>query len=382
LAGLLILPAAFRLLLETMSAPRLRWGVMSAAAAASAGVFLVHYRVVMFLALLIVAYLVSSTIIHLAPRPLWRSLPAWIGRIGIVAAGAMLLASPWFIMVTRTIIAPLAAGGHAPPTPLDSLPWGYLDPASGRAVYILALLGLAYSALRARWFGLMLTLWTALLYLSANKGVVALPGMGGVNQNSVDIVLFIPLCILAGWVVGDGLMTLASRLPVRWRWSLAGAVVIAVSGLAIIGAQRLIPLVGPTTVLIRQADLPALAWAEAHLPADAEVLINPFLWGYGIYAGQDGGYYLTPLAGRATVPPPVLYAEGPRPRIETILEISRQVENLGRDAPGLRRLMDAHGLTHVFLGRRGGVISPKALKQSDLFEVIYDHDGVTIFKTH
>ena len=31
---------------------------------------------------------------------------------------------------------------------------------------------------------------------------------------------------------------------------------------------------------------------------DATVLINPFTWGYGLYAGNDGGFWISPLAGR------------------------------------------------------------------------------------
>jgi hypothetical protein len=364
---------------------------LALAVVACAGLFLVHARVAVFLAILLAAYALTDTALHLADRPVWRSVGRMVWRGVIIALPAILLILPWFVQVAGQV----AGGSGAPrpgPTPLTELPWGYINPGFGRLVFWLALAGLAWSVLKGRSFGLLLVLWSGLLYIMANKGVVAIPWRTGINQNSVDIFLFIPLCALSGWLVGDGLemlqggwARLRSLMPRRaaavFDGLLLAALAAALCVLSSLGAQKMLPLVSPNTTLIRLADLPALAWAESRIPQNEVVLINPFLWGYGIYAGQDGGYYLSSLAGRATLPPPVLYADGSQESKQRIVELSRQVSELGHDPAALRRLMDANGMRYIFLGARGGVISPKALRQSELFELMYAEDGVFIFQT-
>jgi hypothetical protein len=131
---------------------------------------------------------------------------------------------------------------------------------------------------------------------------------------------------------------------------------------------------------MRQADRPALEWIETNLPDNETVLINPFLWGYGIYAGQDGGYWITPLAGRKTLPPPNLYSMGNPQDIENISRSCQLVLDKGKDPAALHELMRLQGVRYIYSGRRGGVLSPKALQESTLFNLVYAQDGVWIFE--
>ena len=43
-------------------------------------------------------------------------------------------------------------------------------------------------------------------------------------------------------------------------------------------------------------------------------------------------------------------------------------------------MMTDAGIQYLFTGVRGGVISPQALKDSPLFELVYQADGASTFK--
>lgn len=380
LTGLLLLPTGLYLVYygrQERGAPRL--GLTLLAGLACAGLFLTHYRVAAFLALWFLAAGVAETIRSLNRLPLWVTLPKVIGYPLLVAVVAALFSLPWWPSFSRTMLAP-ALNAAPLPQPLTSLTWGYLTPAFGRQLLLLAGLGLFWALLRLRWFGPTLALWVALLFMSANLGTVRLPLAGTINKTSVEISLFLPITTLAGYFVADGFLSLKRRLPHPLRWPYQVAALLGVAALAWQGARATLPLVNPQTVLSRSADLQALAWIEAHLPQQATILINPFLWGYGLYAGQDGGYWITPLTGRRTIPPPALYGLGERERIRPISTLCRAVLNEGKDPARLAALMDSAGLQYVYIGQRGGVLSPQALRQSALFRLIYQEGGVYLFR--
>jgi hypothetical protein len=133
---------------------------------------------------------------------------------------------------------------------------------------------------------------------------------------------------------------------------------------------------------LRDADRPAIAWIDEHLPEQATILVNPFTWGYGLYAGNDGGYWITPLTGRQTIPPPVLYGFDNRTdKILGINEIIRKAMENSSDPTALHSLMKEENIGYLFIGRRGGVFSPRSVQESGLFQLLYQKDGVWIFQT-
>jgi hypothetical protein len=277
------------------------------------------------------------------------------------------------------MIAPRLGLGPVAPTPLV-VDWGLLTPASGKAALVLAVAGLVWSIIRARWFGPVLALWIGLLYLSANQGMLVLPVSTGINKTSVEIMLFMPIAILGGFLISDLVHLTINFLPLRLRRPYYLGIALVASALALIGAQKLLPILNPATLLFRQADRQAIAWIDQNLPPGEQFLINPFLWGYGLYAGQDGGYWITPLSGRRTLPPPVLYGLGNPGDVSEITQASRQALDKGKDPAGLYALLMQHRINYVFTGERGGAISPAALHKSPLFETLYHQDGVWIFR--
>lgn len=380
LAGLIVLPVGMRLIQAAIRRPRPSARLALVGGLACVGLFLIHYRVIVFLAALLIAYGLAEVIRQLDKRPVWRTLPPMLVRGALAAVCAMLLALPQVWRVFTGLLAPRLAAGMSDPQPLTSIPWGYLTPAQGRAVLILGLVGLVWSVLRARWVGPLLALWTGLLYLSANQGTLRLPILGGVNLTSVEIILFVPLTILGGWLIADVLRLIGQQLPQPVRLGYWALVPVVGLGWTLAAAPSLLTVLNPTTFLLRQADLPAMTWVSQNVPPEETLLINPFAWGYGYYAGQDGGYYLSAYAGRKTMPPTVLYAQGQPDYVAQVNQVCQQVLDRGKDAAGLHGLMTTRGIDYVYLGARGGTISPQALRQSSLFELLYAQEGVYIFK--
>lgn len=379
LAGLLILPAAVALIETLATYPWRRSGALLwTAAAVCAGLFLTHYRVTAFMALWLAARVLAETLRRLDRRAIWSTLAEIGGRYLAVGLVAILLTLPWWPQLWQQMLAPrLANRGEI--VALD-ISWGYLTPVYGRAVMWLALLGLLVSILRLGWFGPTLALWVGLMFMSANQGSISLPLAGSVDKLSVEITLFAPLCVLAGYAISSLLAPVRRYAPV-WAWRAAAAVAAVVAaGLALAAAPKMLNLLNPTTILLRQADRPALEWVQANLPPEARIAINPFLWGYGAYAGQDGGYWISPITGRQTLPPIVTYNLGERDLIDSVNATSQAMLNYGKDPQQLYQVLQVHSIDYVYLGRRGGAISPQALSESELFRLRYHQDGVWIFE--
>ncbi|MCC7129515.1 MAG: hypothetical protein IT297_03860 [Anaerolineae bacterium] len=398
LTGLLVLPAGAALLgrllqgrvfrpaalpgapaqgAEVSKPGALRLAVLSAVA--GGGLLLIHYRVRGFLALLMLAVFISELLRSLDKLPLWVSLSRALVWVGAALALGVLVSLPWWRGLFNTLLRPIVELGASQPEPL-ALDWGYLLPAYGKAALWLALAGLAIAILRARWFGPALALWVGLLFMSANQGVVSLPLAGQINKTSVEIMLFMPIAVLGGYALSVALRALERLTPARLRPLGVPLIGLGMLYVCWLGIRQLMPVLNPTTLLFRQPDRPALAWVAENIPPDQTVLINPFLWGYGAYAGRDGGYWITPLAGVKTMPPNLLYGMGSKPDFARVNRISQAALDLAGDPPALRQMMIQEGVQYLFAGRRGGAFSPRLLANSGLFEMLYAQDGVWVFK--
>lgn len=386
LAGTLILPAAIFFIREILDRPgREKTGPLLLGALTAAGMFLTHYRVAAFFAVWLAAFMIAEILRSLHRRPLWRSLPDLALTFAAVGAFAIVLSLPWWPSLFSTMLAPALEAGPRAGARLLKVEWNFLTPAYGRQLLWLATAGLVVSIARLRWFGPTLLLWVGMLFISAGQGMIRLPLAGNVNKTSVEIFLFFPISILSGYFSAEMIRLLLAGLlraglPPRLRFFALAAVALIITVGSVFGARKVAALYNPVTVLARAADRPALEWVDANLPPDAVVLINPFLWGYGLYAGQDGGFWITPVAGRRSIPPPVLYGLNPRDQIKAITQPAAQALKAGKDPQALYDLMQRHGSRYVYLGRRGGVISPAGLASSPLFRVVYHAEGAWVFE--
>jgi hypothetical protein len=215
-----------------------------------------------------------------------------------------------------------------------------------------------------------------LLFLLANLDFLKLPGSGLISNISVEIILFIPISILGGYFIDQLLLRWKELIPNRFI-SLSYAFVFILFGfVAYLGSKQLVSILNPITILSRQADLPAIEWVSEHIPKDETIVINPFAWGYSLYAGNDGGYWIEPLSGSLTIPPPVLY--GLNHDAGEISQLSQEIIASSSDPAEMRDLLISQNLHYIFTGAKGGVIPPEKLASSGLFDLLYHQDGVWI----
>lgn len=385
LAGLLILPAILAFARHMMDEERnlsnkFRLNAALAACLVVAGLLLVHYRVAAFAACLLIAYVISLA------RFNREKLPGLAQRAGLSASLLLLvpflLTLPWMAPTFTRHILPVLSLDQARHTPLfGDFSWRYLTAGLGTYAMGLAGLGLIWGLFRRPRFSTAMLLWVVLLFFLSNLGALGLPGAGFVNNSSVVITLFAPISLLAGYFAAEILSTSPKFLPEVYRKPLQWSLLAGLLVLNILGARQLLSILNPATEIFRAADRPALAWIDQHVPEQETILINPFNWGYGIYAGYDGGFWIAPLAGRPTMPPAILYGAGPIEEVQQIIAFSQEVIDRGDDPQALWDLMHANDIRYVYLGARGGAISPKALSSNPLFETLYEADGAYLFQT-
>lgn len=396
LAGLLILPAVVvlaRLWLADSSpitGPNVkethrpeaayRAALILLSGIALGGLFLVHYRVIIFALCLLGPYLLAQTTLK---RHLFGQKLRWAAAyLALAGAAAILLSLPWLVpAVARTFLSHINSAISPNAELFGDFAWRYLTSALGRQAMAAAGLGLVWSILKRQRFGIVLVAWVVLLFVMANLDTIQLPGSGYINNSSVAIMLFVPIAVLAGYFASElvtGWIEISSR-PL-WHWS-ATIVTVALSlAVAFAGARQLLPILNPETFLARQADLQAISWMDANLPQDETVLTNPFLWAYGMYAGQDGGYWIMSLSGIQNIPPPQIYGLGDPAVVQKVNTICEETIKRSEDTQSLWNYLNEQGIRFVYIGRRGGVLSPQALLDSGLFLPRYSQAGVWVFE--
>jgi hypothetical protein len=377
LTGLLVLPVIIVLIqswIDGVGKPKKTWIIILGAISAG-GLFMIHYRVLAFMACLVISFLIFHSIYN---RSVKRNSPAQL--LFVVIAMAVLgiaIVLPWFIQTVQTSLLPYINNASANTVPLfRDFTWSYLTSALGMQALVLAGLGLLWGILKLQRLPFIMIVWVIFLFLIANLAAFKLPGAGLVNNSSVEIMLFLPISILGGYFAGELLAQWRQLIPDGLVFPSVGVLIILISIVAYFGAKQLIPIINPITILSRSADLKAMQWISENIPADETVVINPFAWGYGLYAGNDGGYWISPLSGRQSLPPALIYSLSPE--VAEINSLSQQVISLAPDPAAFRRFMQSHQLDYIYLGARGGVISPQRLISSNLFTVLYHQDGVWV----
>jgi hypothetical protein len=379
LAGLLILPAAFVLVKLFIESPHsgAKYWLILLSGITTGGLFMVHYRVVLFLGCLIFLCMVVYSLGN-KTAPFNRPVRE-LSSVLILALAGILLVSPWMFQTVKNTILPLISTSGSGSIPLfQDFSWAYLTAAMGKQTLVLAGLGLIWGMVRRERFAYLLLSWVMLLFFIANLVALSLPGGNLVNNTSVEIMLFIPISILGGYVI-DQIISSWRSLPSKLvTIPVTGIIFVILSLAAYLGSRQLVSIINPVTVLSRQADLPAMDWINLKIPTNETIVINSFNWGYGLYAGNDGGYWISPLTGRLTIPPPVLY--GMDNEMSKINGLVQQVVETSSDPKKFHDLLIAHQLRYIYIGARGGIISPQKLSGSGLFEQLYQQDGTWIFR--
>jgi hypothetical protein len=185
------------------------------------------------------------------------------------------------------------------------------------------------------------------------------------------IILFLPLSL-----AGGGLLAWVSGQLVPRRWVVPVTMLLIVVG-SVWGATTMIDIVKPLTVLVRPADIRAMFWIRENTSPDAYFAINVWPWSLipTRYAGTDGGYWISVLTNRRSILPSAFYNSGDLPA--NLLNTWAQTNSL--DDPEIRAHLQAAGITHIYIGVRGGHLLPEHLLNRPFIQLIYHDEQVYIF---
>ncbi|MGC8872964.1 MAG: DUF6541 family protein [Chloroflexia bacterium] len=367
--GLFLLPIGAHLLQRWLERRPLQGGLGLVTTIAAAGLLVTHLRIAAFFALWAVLFLLATLVgrrysAQEMARPLLRAL--------LAAAGAVVLTAPWLLRSVRLLWLPAAREW---PTSVDGLSFYYITAGAGIWVARVAPCGIGAGLLLRRRAAILLLAWSALLFLLATGAMPGLSQGGLVDSLSVNVALYVPLALGVALAAGAAAQ-FVQRIPVWGKGWLRPAAAVALIGLSLWGARSLRQVVNPQTGLLSHADLEAIAWIGSHTPPDAVFLIQSYEWMPHVFAGSDGGYWIEPLTGRRTWPPPALYGLGESSEVAHINEVARTAAESRGEA--LHTLLRQEGIAYVYLGRYGGSLTPEKLCRP-YFRPAYVRDGVWVF---
>ncbi|MFW5941773.1 MAG: hypothetical protein ACOCXI_08225 [Chloroflexota bacterium] len=368
LTGVLLLPVLLALTWQALRAdapPQRLWWLVALLAA---GLALIHFRVfLVYLPFVPLAWLVAGR---------GRRLQALLAATGL----GLLLAGPrlWeLFQMTQGTRRGMLTGGLGS---YNEFPWAYVTVGWERAFLAaagLALLLALVPAVRGRlWalFALALAAWSGLVLLL----LFYAPASWLINLNSAYIVFFVPLALILGVTAGEVEAWWRQRGP--WALPLYAMSGVAIAALSLFGMRQQIDILNPVTRLARTADVAAIAWVDDNVPPQATVAVNSWHWLGSTWAGSDGGAWLLPLTGRATTTPPAdyIYNREMVRRVAAFNQAAEAVEDWS-DPTAAEWLRD-EGVTHIFVGRRGGFFDPAELLRNPALTLLYGYDGVFVFE--
>jgi hypothetical protein len=372
LTGLVLLPIFLGVVWQWAMTER-AWRFVPFIGLLAAGIVLAHYRVTLMTA--------SAVVILIGLNGLfarWR-LAEWgqvIGRLiaAAVIAGGLIGPWVWHVFISLRQGYPIEMGIIKPVFfQLDRLgPYVLNYPTN------LVFLGLLLVALIAGWLRrqrvvISLSLWVVVMW------VLSGPRLAGAFMDTISVVisLYIPASIIIGWFLVACGMWLARRWPAT-RWVMSAGLI----GLAAWGAVTIANIVEVNAPYVQPDDLPAMAWIRNNLPASARFMVNTFHFAYSdnYVLGSDAGYWLPLLAGRTAITAPMIYTaeRAAWPDFgERLVAFDRLNGQL--TTPEALALLQKEGITHVYVGQRGGPIVAAELLKSSNFKLVYQNRGAYVF---
>jgi hypothetical protein len=343
-----------------------RWWLVGILAA---GLFLIHFRV----------------LVYYLPFPVLVLLVSRFRRLRLLLASAVLA----FLLILPRLLDLLAGTnpvqrlGRTIPD-YNTFPSSYLTTGWEQAFLVLAAAAFLFTLIaalrRQAWVVLPFVLvgWAAALFALLSMDRLGLPVPSLVNLNSMYITLFVPLAIFLAVVFGQLWELLKQQgWPVCLTgYFLAGAMLAA---MLVFGVRSQVTMLNPQTLLVKPEDMEGLRWLDENLMQDTLTAVNSWRWLGETWAAADGGAWILPLTGLAVTTPPIDHIYNP--------DLFKQVREFNHAASAVSDWSDPaqvdwlreQGVSHIYVGKRGGFFDPAKLKANPQTELLFDQDGVFIF---
>jgi len=343
------------------------------------GLFLIHYRVTIFFVVFCLVWLVLWG--WYQRRDPKKLLPGLRNVLGALAVGAVLV-GPWLSRLGTDFILPLntfparLTGSQA----YNAMPWSLVWSGSDRVLLPMAGAGLLLALWRKKRDLIAIGLWVPAAFVLVNPSLWGGRPTWLVTNSSLVISLYLPVAVLAGYFTASFAHAIEKRVTQKWQlaWRTALGCILAI--VALRGAWTSVNMVNPSTVLVTESDLQAFEWIKAEVSTDAVFLVNSRPWQLGMYMGTDAGWWIPLLTGRQVTLPPVLYTMGSPDYVKRVDRIAELTQQASPDETRMLNLLHDVGVTHVYVGARGGPLALKSLLESAYFRRVYSSGEVWIFQ--
>lgn len=402
LAGQVILTTGVIFVWDNLRASKISWGLLSLAFISLAGLFLTHYRVLLFL---LPFYLISALF-------QFRTLNLKNYVLSIISQGsaALILVLPWLLRIyqgrlpfqlTQQISTPAT---QIPSATLEYNVIGDLRQYLPEMVWWLFAAAVVFAILRKNKTASMVAFWWVGVFFMANPAWFGLPGTGILSNFAVLIAAYIPSSILVGAAAGGLLdlrkpaVNLGNGKFISPAWMIQKpAMMLILSLIFIIGGlfgarYRLRDIKPAQYSLVTYPDVSAAEWIKNNLPPETKFLVNSFFAYSGtLIVGSDAGWWLPLLSERQTMLPPMPYVseKGSSPdNVQETNQLAELIYNKGLEDPEVKEELAKRQITHIFIGQQQGMVNapqppylvPDKLLRDPALSLIYHQDRVWIFR--
>jgi hypothetical protein len=347
-----------------------------------AGVFLLHFRVAVFLAPLLGLTLVAELWrVRAAPR----ERRALLALAALLVLGALVLAAPGVVRAVADYFAGHWAAasfrGSFTSSPDDRLAGdpeyyvfsgqsiGYLFGGPGAIAAVVALAAVAL--VRRSAVAWLTALWAASLIALGEAHRLHLPVLNLTNAGAVWIMLYLPASLL----VATGVHELLAWLRAGPGGQSAALLLFFVLGG--LGARDRVTQLEPERFFVTPADLRAMEWIGANTPPKAVFAVRSTFWLPGFVHGTDAGQWIPYLAGRRTTVGPMLVPLSPR-QANWTREMSKRAQT--PDDEAALRFLFARGVRYFYFGARGNPDDAARLAASPYAILRYADGGVFVYE--
>ena len=387
LTGQVILPVALWLMWEAVERRSRPWRAVVLAGLAVSGMALAYYRMPLYYATFVVAWLIGWGLPH------WRlDAEAWLrglSRLLLIGAIALPLLLPLVLRLAGGQLASGLGSGITKSPAVDILLQDYRFWRNVRfyvpiPMLVAAILAWIVSIVRRSWVAVAIGLWVLVLAALPAGRLIRLPGASYVGSFAILIAMYIPISLLIGWLVGE----VAAWLSRAGKQHALAPVLVVLSLWATWGQVK---IVDPWRVMVTHPDMQAMEWIRQNTPEDSLFLVEGFFYqGYSA-TGSDAGWWIPILADRRNNMPPqyALLVEVPTEPgySQAVVDLVVQLGTVSPSTPEGIQLLCDWGFTHAYIGQRQGEVgdgadllfSEQDLTDSPAFSQVYKQDRVSVY---
>jgi hypothetical protein len=373
LTGMIMLAIALAEMIETSRKPTgYRYGLLGMLVI---GLTLSHYFSVLLFILFAIPFLASS---HYRTG---QRLTIFEFKVPLVVALAFLLLTPWLIRAFQLtgyklnpdINIQFLNEGWQSVLPYAQYLFKLAGPLRNYILLTIGVLGIIPTILDQK--SRILGFWAIVILLASLPLWINLPN---IRTDHMIIILFFPMSLTAACFLVSIGKTISRTFHQKTLQLLFYS--IPMIGFCIWGIIDTSSIINPVTILATQADVSAIQWIKNGVDPAARFLINSAAWQGSVYRGVDGGYWLLPLTGRFTIPPPVIFSWGNGDTTNSINSLAKRISEIKTCDQDFWEVITEGKITNIYIKDGVGSIQSEALISCNGLTRIYLNQGVSIFQ--